>query len=394
MNPREDNVTPFPGRSGAHGLDANGGRLPRRILMTTETSGGVWTFAIELARGLAPAGVEVHLATLGAPPTPAQRADTRIPGVFLYESDFRSEWTESAWPSVESAGRWLLDLEQRVQPELVHLNGCAHAVLPWQAPVVVTGHSCTVSWWHAVHGEAPPATWRRHALEVRRGLRAAKLVAAPTLAMLVSLAAHHGPLPRVAVIPHGRDPDRFHPGSKRRRILSVGRLWDPAKNLAALDRIAARLPWTVRVAGEMHRSENGVSRMPHAVPLGRLDEPALAAEMASAGIFALPAVYEPFGFSALEAGLSGCALVLGDIPSLREVWDDAACWVPPRDDAALLDTLLWLIDRPRVRQEYASRALDRARLYIPRRMAHGYARAYRSVMAELEAPVTATQRLA
>jgi hypothetical protein len=68
--------------------------------------------------------------------------------------------------------------------------------------------------------------------------------------------------------------------------------------------------------------------------------------------------------------------------------------VPPRDDAALLDTLLWLIDRPRVRQEYASRALDRARLYIPRRMAHGYARAYRSVMAELEAPVAATQRLA
>jgi len=123
------------------------------------------------------------------------------------------------------------------------------------------------------------------------------------------------------------------------------------------------------------------------VPLGRLDEPALAAEMAAAGIYALPAVYEPFGFSALEAGLSGCALVLGDIPSLREVWDEAACWVPPHDDQALLDTLLRLIDRPRLRHEYASRALDHARLYAPRRMAHGYARAYRSVMADMEAAV-------
>ena len=35
----------------------------------------------------------------------------------------------------------------------------------------------------------------------------------------------------------------------------------------------------------------------------------------------LPARYEPFGLSILEAALSGCALVLGDLPSLRELWD-------------------------------------------------------------------------
>jgi glycosyltransferase involved in cell wall biosynthesis len=236
-----------------------------------------------------------------------------------------------------------------------------------------------------VQGEAPPARYRRYADEVRRGLRAARLVVAPTLAMLVTLAAHHGPLPRAVVVPNGRDPERFHPGAKRRRILSVGRLEDPARNIAALDRIAPRLPWAVRVAGEERHPEVGATRLPHAAPLGRLDETALAAEMAAAGIFALPALYEPFGLSALEAGLAGCALVLSDIPSLREVWDDAACWVPPRDDEALLEMLLWLIDRPRVRQEYASRARDRARLYTPRRTSHGYARAYRSVMAEVDA---------
>ena len=53
-----------------------------------------------------------------------------------------------------------------------------------------------------------------------------------------------------------------------------------------------------------------------------------------ATIFALPARYEPFGLSALEAGLAGCALVLGDIP-MREVWHDAAMFVPPEQPAAL-----------------------------------------------------------
>ena len=50
-----------------------------------------------------------------------------------------------------------------------------------------------------------------------------------------------------------------------------------------------------------------------------------------ASIFALPARYEPFGLSILEAALSGCALVLGDLPSLRELWTGAAMFVPPDD---------------------------------------------------------------
>ena len=63
--------------------------------------------------------------------------------------------------------------------------------------------------------------------------------------------------------------------------------------------------------------------------LGRLSAGELADWYARAAIYALPARYEPFGLSALEAALSGCALVLGDIPSLREIWGDAALFVPP-----------------------------------------------------------------
>jgi glycosyltransferase involved in cell wall biosynthesis len=105
----------------------------------------------------------------------------------------------------------------------------------------------------------------------------------------------------------------------------------------------------------------------------------LAGWLGRASIYALPARYEPFGLSALEAALSGCALVLGEIPSLREVWGDAACYAPPGDTAALEETLLELIRNEALRREIASRAGRRALAYAPERMAQGYVAEYRAL---------------
>ena len=65
--------------------------------------------------------------------------------------------------------------------------------------------------------------------------------------------------------------------------------------------------------------------------LGRLPAQLISGWYERAAIYALPARYEPFGLSVLEAASQGCALVLGDIASLRENWDDAAVFVPPDD---------------------------------------------------------------
>ena len=101
-------------------------------------------------------------------------------------------------------------------------------------------------------------------------------------------------------------------------MLAAGRFWDEAKNLSALEAVAPRVRWPVRVAGPLG------DRQARAVePLGLLSSAGLARELARASIFAAPALYEPFGLGPLEAGLSGCALVLGDIDSLREVWGGA-----------------------------------------------------------------------
>ena len=47
-----------------------------KLLMTADAVGGVWSYSLELARALAPHGVEIVLATMGPPPTGAQREVT------------------------------------------------------------------------------------------------------------------------------------------------------------------------------------------------------------------------------------------------------------------------------------------------------------------------------
>jgi glycosyltransferase involved in cell wall biosynthesis len=110
--------------------------------------------------------------------------------------------------------------------------------------------------------------------------------------------------------------------------------------------------------------------------LGPLSADEVAALLGRASLFAAPARYEPFGMAALEAGLSGCALVLGDIPSLREVWGDAAEYVEPDDANALTHTLRRLIEEPHVLREAGRRARRRALRYDRATMSSAYSRLY------------------
>ncbi|WP_437965718.1 glycosyltransferase family 4 protein [Sorangium sp. So ce260] len=357
-------------------------RAPGSVLMTADTVGGVFSYAIELARALAERGVRTSLATMGGPLSAPQReAAGSVPGLSVFESSFRLEWMDDPWDDVARAGDWLLEIEERVRPDVVHLNGYAHGALGFRAPKLVVAHSCVLSWWAAVlGGEAPPEV-DRYRREVARGLGAASAVAAPTQAMLDALVRHHGALApfegaRTVVIPNAVDPDRFAPRPKEELILAVGRLWDQAKNIAALGEVAPHLPWPIQVAGSEVHPGGGARPIPSLHHLGMLSPSGVAAALARASIYALPARYEPFGLSVLEAALSGCALVLGDIPSLREVWRDAALYVDPGDAEALRSAIQALIDDPVRRQEMASRARARAFDFSPRRMARSYLHLY------------------
>lgn len=359
------------------------GPAVRRILMTADTVGGVWTYALELARALAGHGLAVDLAAMGRPMNPAQRrAAWDVPGLRVHESAFRLEWMDDPWEDVDRAGQWLLALERALAPGVVHVNGYAHAALPFAAPVLVVAHSCVLSWWREVRGEdAPPDRWGEYARRVRLGLAGARAVAAPSRAMLAAVRDLYAPACRCMVIPNCRRSDLFRPGRKESFVLAAGRFWDAAKNLDALAAVAPDLPWPVRVVGECGGRDAG-----NIDCLGFLDEPALAAWLSRAAVYALPARYEPFGLSVLEAALSGCALVLGDIPSLRENWDDAALFVSPDDRPALTEALTRLARDPALRDRLGRRARDRAVRFTPARTARGYLDLYRALRAHAACP--------
>jgi glycogen synthase len=329
-----------------------------KVLISTDTVGGVLTYTSELATALEAQGDEVVVATMGPALSPEQRA--LLPSR-VHESEFRLEWMEDPWDDVAAAGKWLLSLEEEERPDVVQLCSYAHGALPFRAPKVVVAHSCVLSWWRAVHGTEAPAEWDRYRQEMAAGLAGAEAIVAPTEAMLRELEHDHELPPGSATVIHNGSsaPLATVRTEKRELIMGAGRFWDPAKNLATLDAAAEDLPWPVVVAGDL--GPEGETQ--HAESTGLLDPGALAELRRGASIYAAPAVYEPFGLGILEAARDRCALVLGYIPSLRELWSGAAVFVEPRDQRALHDALEKVASDRYLREELADRALERATVY-------------------------------
>ena len=178
-------------------------------------------------------------------------------------------------------------------------------------------------------------------------------------------------------------------------MLGAGRLWDEAKNVGALVAAAARrLAWPVYVAGDA-AARTAMTAGAARVPRRRRSSAAArrwrtawraALDLRPAG--ALRAV-RPLG---ARGGAAGCALVLGDIPSLREIWDDAALFVPPDDalrscgagDHRLIDAPPSCGGAARAARARASAATLRL---TARRRDHGRASAcYREARAERATP--------
>lgn len=355
--------------------------IPGRILMTADTVGGIWPYAMDLARALGEQGVEVVLASMGASPTAEQRKEARaIRTLDLHESEYRLPWMDSPWEDVRRAADWLLGLAAKLGPDVIHLNEPVYGSLDWPVPTLAVAHSCVLSWWQSVWNRPAPSDWSRYQREMSRGLQSAEAVVAPSQWMLENLRRYYG-VESGRVILNGRDPSGFTPGVKVPLVFAAGRLWDPAKNLLALEGVAKRLPWPVYVAGDPRHPgrENGVSAH-HLHLLGQLASQEVAAWLSKASIYAFPARYEPFGLSILEAALSGCALVLGDLTTLRELWEGAAIFVSPDDPDTLRLAISGLIEDQELRQALAMRARRRALALTPRRMALAYVEAYTDLL--------------
>jgi glycosyltransferase involved in cell wall biosynthesis len=170
-------------------------------------------------------------------------------------------------------------------------------------------------------------------------------------------------------------------------VLTASRLWDEGKNVATLDAAAARLKVPFEAAGSQHGPNGAQAQLKHIRAIGDVSSARLASLFAARPIFASAALYEPFGLSVLEAAQAGCALVLSDIPTHREIWGGTAIFVPPHDDKAFASAIQDLLGDPDEREQLGRLAAARAAHYTPGRMAHGMAEIYSRVAHRSAEPV-------
>ncbi|WP_170135032.1 glycosyltransferase [Acuticoccus kandeliae] len=343
--------------------------------MTTECTGGTWTYAMDLAEGLAAYDVEVTLFVSGGPLTLQRMVEAGLhPNLRLVRSELKLEWMNAPEADLAETDAILRDLAAEIRPDIIHINGYANAAAGFDAPVVSVAHSCVATRWRAVHGAAAPWEWDAYRTRLRRGVAAADCLVAPTAAHLKAFCAEHGEPRNARVIHNGRS-DSFQPeGEKVPFALAAGRFWDEGKNLSILREVAPLTRYPIALIGEMMSEQEQAASLPSEsgitpptarglTTFGRVDAPQLEHTMAQASVFVAPARYEPFGLAVLEAARAKMALVLGDIPTMRELWDGVARFAPPNDAEAFAAAIDALLDDPAAAASEGAAARDRAIAY-------------------------------
>lgn len=353
-----------------------------KVLMTTDTVGGVWVYSLELCRALAQYDVQVHLVALGGWPSPAQQVEAdNVSNVTFYKSDYKLEWMENPWDDVERSRKWINCIYQTVHPDVVHLNNYTHVEEEWEAPVITVFHSCVQTWWQAVKGVKAPKQWDHYTQIVKESLQESNVVVAPTKAILKNAQEAHQFTSETKVIYNGRQYPAEIKKPKEEFILCMGRMWDEAKNLPLLSNIAEDLPWPVYVAGAAKNPDTGNKcKFENVKFLGKLSPEEVQDWMQRASIFVSPTRYEPFGLAILEAAGNGCALVLSNLTTLKELWQDVALFFDPENEAEAEKTIIRLLESPNFLKELSERARERAKQYSAEKMGMAYNSLYREIL--------------
>ena len=349
-----------------------------RILMTTDTVGGVWTFTRELASGLLDAGCEVTLVSFGQLPNDAQQqwcdCVRRQWGARFHfiADDAPLEWMQQNDRAYAQPASLLLRLAAQRDVDILHSNQFCFGALPIDLPKVVTAHSDVLSWAAACrNGELEDSPWlRQYRSLVQAGIAGAQTIVAPTRWMLDALRVNFElPEEDCRVVPNGRSLPTPPHSPRKLQAVSAGRLWDEAKNAALL--VEVRSPIPLLLAGDSSCEASTAPASLGAVGLlGTLAEADLLALFQESEFYLCPSKYEPFGLAPLEAALSGCAVLANDIPSLREVWQGGALYFHDADSLSALLTALR--SDPRRRAEARARSYARAQLYSRERMTSAY----------------------
>jgi glycogen(starch) synthase len=353
-------------------------RSRRRLLMTTDAVGGVWTYALDLAAGLHPLGFDTTLVVLGPSPAPDQVRDAHATaGLTLVDTRLPLDWMARERAEIEEAGAAVRGLARRVGADIVHLNSPALAVGGgFVAPVIGACHSCLATWWSTVRDGPMPEDFRWRSRALWQGLVACDALVAPTAAFARATARAYD-VPAPFVVHNGRSAAVRPDAAKQPVVFTSGRLWDDGKNVAALDAAAGLSGAPVYAAGPL-TGPNGAAPPPrrHLQALGSLPSEGVRDWLQRASIYASSALYEPFGLGVLEAAQAGCALVLSDIATFRELWDGAAIFADPRQPEAFAAAFENLLRDQAEARRLGQLAQARADAFSVEAMSRGVAQIY------------------
>jgi len=378
-----------------------------------------------------------------APSEEQRREAARIEGLSLVETALPLDWLSARPEPIEQAARDLAELARQERVDLVHCNMPTLAgAAAFPAPLVAVTHGCVATWWQAARDGPLPPTFEWHKRMMARGLSAADAVVAPSAAYAEMIRRTYA-LPAAPLVVHnGRrargvdggdaadaggdaaaertatvlDAEAAPPGERAivagspaagrgsdaansalpwsgaarsasvapgaeplHAALTVGRLWDPVKQAALLDRVAAGLSLPFLAAGACTGPHGEHFAPAHLQALGQVDGAALGALLARRPMFVSAATFEPFGLAVLEAAQAGCALVLSDIASFRELWDGAAIFVPPGEAGAFAAAIERIAAEPALRAELGAAAAARAARYTPEASGAAMMRLYAEV---------------
>lgn len=348
-----------------------------KILMTTDTAGGVWHYSIDLAACLLKEQVQVVLVAMGPKPSEAQRSDLKqCRKIRFYNKVCKLEWMDNAEDDVRAAGEWLKKMVDKEKPDLLHFNNYAHVDMDWDCPAILVGHSCITSWWEAVKHESLPERFGGYYRMVRQAFHKADAVVAPTAAMLGTFKRLYGEMSDSRVIYNALAPSTVST-EKEPVIFSMGRLWDEAKNIDLLLRAAPAINAKIYIAGDAGDREQWPANITF---LGEISRPEVFGWLNISSLYVLPVKYEPFGLSFLEAASRHCALVGGDIPTLRELWAETMSYVDPDDVDGLAHVCNTLLSNNDYCVSMADEAYQKAQSYTLDRMKSGYLELYEHVM--------------
>lgn len=353
-----------------------------KILMSTDCIGGVWTYTVELCRALQPYNFEIHLLSLGATPNERQVKEIKcLTNVRFYPTDYKLEWMEDPWEDVRKTAGKIEALCRIIQPDLFHFNNYINTITSPHIPKITVYHSCVQTWWQSVKNCTLPTEWDGYIKHLQDACNSSNVVVFPTDAIRESAYGAHGITAPSNVIYNARDFSVTGDVIKENIILCTGRIWDEAKNLKFICGIADQIPWPIYVAGG-NANPNTSERMvlDNVRFLGKLDSEELKYWLERTQIYVNPALYEPFGLAVLEAAKTGCALVLSNLETLKEVWQENALYFTPKNETEIVGKLLKLISDTEMRKQYQQKAIKHSKRYCVKTMGKSYVDLYHSLI--------------